>query len=710
FGDFVLPWRELSSQFRGHNTSDLDFFIRLLGIRQSALESLSLLTDEDSPRLDAYSQGVNRYIEQCGNKLPWEFRLLRFAPQPWTPADTLTVGKGLAFLLSTALYTRLNLITLAAKLKHDPEKLRSLFPTYPSDAPTISRAIVDQASSLCRFTDGVLSETAWHGAGHGSNNWVVGPGKSQSGGAILCNDPHLRMTLPSMFYLMRLASNVETESDGYDSWGASIPGLPCIQLGQNRWIGWGITAALCDDVDLYRERIHRIEKDRYLAGQEWREFDQRRELIRIRGGKDIERIVRSSRHGPIISDFSSNDPSEEVLALRWGATEASREIHSVYRLNRARNWQEFLTALGYHSAPSLNFVYADHGGNIGYALAGKIPKRDREPSLLPLAGWDDANEWRGYIPFAELPRLYNPSCGYIATANNKIVDPAYPDYLSNFFEPPHRVRRIDQLLRVQDKFSAADMASIQLDQVSLHAVELIRTLHAELIAVPDDDIPVKNAAAMLVAWNGECSADSVPAAIFHAFHQCLLKNLLVKDLGAELFATYTEILNQCIVPTDRILGDESSVWFAGRPRQALVTQSLKEACAELRQTLGANSTRWQWGKIHRLSLNHALGRLALLRPAISIGPLAVGGDGMTVNLGFYRHSNPYGQTVGAALRYVIDFNDPEHSGFVLASGQSGHSGSPHYGDQTEAWQSGAKVQLSSRIGDPGDRCLVLKPC
>ena len=183
------------------------------------------------------------------------------------------------------------------------------------------------------------------------------------------------MTLPSMFYLMHLASGANSESDRYETWGASMPGLPCIQLGQNRWIAWGITAALCDDVELYRERIHRIELDRYLAGEEWRKFAERRELIGIRGGKNLERIVRSSRHGAIISDFSGIDKSGEVLALRWCATEASQESHSVYRLNQARDWQEFLTALSYYSAPSLNFVYADHRGNIGYALAGKIPNR-----------------------------------------------------------------------------------------------------------------------------------------------------------------------------------------------------------------------------------------------------------------------------------------------------------------------------------------------
>lgn len=710
FGDFPLPWRELSSQFRGQKTGDLDFFIRLLGIRQSALQSIKLLADGDLARLNAYSEGINRYIEKCGKKLPWEFRLLRFAPEPWTAEDSLTIGKGLSFLLSTALYTRLNLIPLAAKLQHDPAKLRSLLPTYPSDAPTVSRAMSQQGSELCRFTNGILRDTDWHGAGHGSNNWVVGPEKSKSGAAILCNDPHLRMTLPSMFYLMHLAAGEESAADSYETWGASMPGLPCIQLGQNRRIAWGITAALCDDVELYRERIHRIESDRYLAGQEWCKFAERREMIRIRGGKVIERIVRTSRHGPIISDFAGNEASPEVLALRWTASEPSREIHSIYRLNQARDWREFLTALEYHSAPSLNFLYADISGNIGYTLAGKIPKRSAEPSFLALAGWDERNEWPGYIPFDELPRLYNPPSGFIATANNKIVDSAYPYYLSNYSEPPQRVRRIYQLLQSQERFSAADMNKLQLDQLSLHAVELIQTLSADLRAIPGDDRLLHDAVARLLAWDGNCAAASVPAAIFHVFHQRLLANLLRGELGDELFGAYTEILNQCIVPTDEILRDEKSVWFSRRSRQELVAQSLRQACTELRQTFGADCERWQWGEIHRLSLNHALGRLALLKPAISLGPMPVGGDGVTVNLGFYRHSTPYSQTVGAALRYVIDFNDPEHSGYALASGQSGHPGSPHYGDQTAAWQSGAKIHLSSYRGDPNDHCLVMKPC
>ena len=283
FGDFSLPWRELSTYFRGRSSVDFDYFVRLLGIRDAALLSLAQLPEPEQLRLRDYSLGVNAYIEHCGKKLPWEFRLLRHAPEPWHPEDTLTIAKGFAFLLSTALYTRLNLIAIANKLAGQPAMLRSLMPHYPADAPTTTRAVWQQASGMWQFTSGVLAASDWHPAGHGSNSWAVAPQRSATGKALLCNDPHLRMTLPSTWYLMHLKAETTSESsDGYEVWGASIAGTTGIQLGHNRWIAWGATAALCDDVEIYREKLHTLEADRYLVGQEWHKLTSRREIISIR--------------------------------------------------------------------------------------------------------------------------------------------------------------------------------------------------------------------------------------------------------------------------------------------------------------------------------------------------------------------------------------------------------------------------------------------
>ncbi len=709
FGDFSLAWRELSSQFRGRSCADFDYFVRLLGIRAAAVASLDVLFEADRCRLRSYCDGVNRYIERCGRKLPWEFRLLRHEPEPWLPEDTLTIGKGYAFLLSTALYTRLNFIAVAAKLADEPDKLRALFPTYPDDAPVTARCAWDEVRGLWQFSSGILSGGEWPPFAGGSNCWAIAPHRSAMGRAVLCNDPHLRMTLPSAWYLIHLRA--DDGPDGYEVWGASIPGAPCIQIGHNRRIAWGITAAVCDEVEIYREKLHPLDPDLYLAGQRWEKLETRKELIAIRGAPPREKIVRKSRHGPAISDFSEARAGKEILTVRWTAHEPSRELHSLYGINRAHDWRQFQESLRHHAAPSLNFIYADREGNIGYTLAGNIPRRAKIPSLLPLPGWDEKDEWLGYIPFEELPRIYNPPEGFVASANNRIADTSYPYYLSHFFEPPHRFRRILELLGRREKFTVEDMAAVQLDDVSLHAKELISSLENDLAQIPDGNRSVKIAALRLLSWDGSCSESSIEAAIFHTFHHRLLYNLLAPALGDDLFPTYVEILNQCIAPTDRILRESSPAWFTGRSRIGLVALSMREACAELNEQFGSNLDGWRWGRIHQLHLNHALGRINILKPALGIGPVATPGDGMTINQGFYRHSNPYMQTVGASLRYIAELDDPIRSSAVLAAGQSGHPSSIHYADQAELWMRGERIPLGGI--DAGvkrsDKRLLLKP-
>jgi len=695
FGNFMLPWRDLSTQFRGRTCADFDYFVRLLGIRQTAIASITLLSERETQRLAAYSMGINRYIEQCGTKLPWEFRILRHQPEPWTLEDILIINKGFAFLLSTALYTRLNFLAIAAHLKNQSAKLHSLIPNYPLDAPTITQASWNQARGVWEFARGVSQGGGWHPAGHGSNSWVVGPGRSTTGNALLCNDPHLRLALPSTWYLMHLKTETcGEEKTPYEVWGATIPGLPYVQLGHNRHITWGITAALCDDVDIYRERTHRIEPDRYLHAQQWSQFSSRTERISVRGNRAVEKTVRSTHHGPIISDFAADNTADEVLAIKWTAHEPSRELHALFSVNRARNWSEFLGALAEHTAPSLNFVYADAEDNIGYALAGKIPAR-RQSSPSPVEGWNDDNEWHGFIPFDEMPRLFNPPDGVIATANNKIADALYPCYLSRYFEPPFRVRRIEELLAMREKHSPDHLSAIQLDTVSLHARTLIETLRKDLSSVEDSNSLVPEAARHLLDWDGNCSESSVTATIFHVFHHRLLSNLLVDTLGEQLFLAYTEMLNQCLVPTDDILKDPKSLWFQALPRSTLVTRTLNETCTILAEKFGSQMERWQWGRLHPVLFNHPFGRTSFLQPLLAIGPIPAAGDGTTINLGFYRHSNPYQQTVGVSLRFLVDLKRPDNTGFVLPSGQSGHPLSEHFADQTALWLGGCRIRFSS---------------
>jgi penicillin amidase len=426
------------------------------------------------------------------------------------------------------------------------------------------------------------------------------------------------------------------------------------------------------------------------------------ENIRIRGGKEVTKRLRFTRHGPVISDIVTKEPNGEVLAFQWTANDPSEELRALYGVNRARNWTEFLKGLSYQVAPTLNYIYADTQGNIGYSLAGRIPIRPHAASFLPLPGWSREFDWKGYISFDEMPRLYNPPQGIIATANNRIIDSSYPHYLSDLFDPPYRIRRIRELLKAKKDFSLEDMAHIHSDVVSLHARETIANLTSVLAGIGGKDASLKDAVDRLLNWDGLCSQTSIEASIFHILFHRLTVNLLTPYLGSELFLAYAEIFNQSLVPVDKILRDPMSSWFASYPRPALVEKSLREALAELRARFGTDANEWSWGKLHTLVLRHPFERRKFLAPLFSIGPFPSSGDGVTINMGYYRHSDPYEQKVGASLRMIMDVGDWEQSGFTIASGQSGHPFSPHYRDQTELWRSGEYIRLWD-VGENKDK-------
>ena len=697
-GENAIPWKEISIRFKGKTTVDLDYFVRLMGIRRAAKASLGALPKEYVHRLTAYCEGVNRYIETHLKSLPVEFRILRYLPDHWQPEDCLTIGKGFALLLSTSLFTRLTISALSDKLKGQENKLKSLVPCYPEWGPCITRyrpeSFSEVSGELLRFLNGTFGHSQWASGGHGSNNWIVAPWRSSTGKPILCNDPHLRMSLPSVWYLIHLEAKPPAgQDDGLDVWGASIPGSPCVHLGHNRRIAWGVTAALCDDADLYREKVHPEDPDRYLEGNDWKKMAREGETFRIRGGREVKKTIRFTRHGPVISDFIRKSPVEEVMAFRWSAHDSSEEFRALYGVNRARNWNEFLESLSYQFAPTLNYVYADVDGNIGYSLVGRIPLRPHPSSLIPLPGWSGDFDWQGYVPFSELPRLYNPPEGIIATANNRIADPSYPHYLSDLFDPPFRIERIKELLIAKDRLSPDDMAEIQTDAVSLQAKGLIGVLQADLEEVASKDASLRAAVKRLIQWDGNSLASSQEAALYHVFHQRLMVNILGPVLGEEVLFAYRELFNQSIAPTDQILRDPRSPWFVSCTRQSFVEKSLREAQAELTALLGNDPDKWEWGKIHTLTLDHPLGRFRVLAPFFSIGPFPASGDGMTINSGFYRHSYPYRQVVGASLRMVITPGVWERSRFILPSGQSGHPPSPHYRDQLQLWLRGKSIRL-----------------
>ncbi|HEX9443602.1 MAG TPA: penicillin acylase family protein, partial [Candidatus Binatia bacterium] len=354
-----------------------------------------------------------------------------------------------------------------------------------------------------------------------------------------------------------------------------------------------------------------------------------------------------------------------------------------------------------------NYLYADSGGNIGYSLAGAVPLRAGRPSLLPLDGAESKAEWQGSIPFDELPHLYNPPEGVIATANNDVAGGGYEYYLSDLFDPPYRIRRIRELLAGKKTLAVADMERMQQDTVSVHAREIVEALGADLARIAASGGASAKAAESLLAWDGGSPAESREAAVFQFFYHRLTENLLQPTLGENLFSTYIEIFNQSVYPLEQILKDPASPWFAAAPRPALVEKSLEQACGELARRLGPDMEQWQWGKVHTLGLGHPLDAVWMLRRLISIEPFPTGGDGVTINMGFFRRSHPYEHTVGPSLRMILDLAVPGRSLFVLVPGQSGHFLSPHYRDQTDLWRGGGYIEMAGDEKTAGP--LVLTP-
>lgn len=718
FGPRAIPGGDFARHLRTRNMAGLDHFMRVMGLRHTAALSLPLLSERSARAVEAYCLGVNAYVASHQRRLPVEFRVLRHEPAPWQPVDCLTVAKGFALFLSSALMTRLTFLALHGRLENDPDKLRSLAPRYPSWGAPVTRAVSDHGTALLYFVNGSLGDAPWRPGGQGSNGWAVSPERSAENRALLCNDLHLRMTLPGIWYLNHLRTVADAGETGtLEVTGASLPGSPFVYVGHNRDIAWGFAAALCDDGDLYRERIHPEHPDRYRTPDGWAGFDSRPETIGVRGRRPMETVVRRTRHGPVLSDILAPPsaggvfPNREVLSFQWTAHTAGNELGLLDGINRARDWNGFLSSLDHHVAPSLNCLYADTRGNIGYALAGKIPLRPRqEPSWLPLEGWNAAHDWIGTIPFDELPRLYNPPEGIVATANNRIADPAYPYYLSDLFQPPYRIERIRRALVRKARLDMESMGRLQLDTRSVQAELLLKALGPELRDLGREEPELRRSVELLEEWDGDCTVQSAGAAIFHVFYHRLMWNVWGTDLGEELFASYTEILNQPVAPLDSILTDPGSVWFRGASRKEVVAASLREALADLTKRQGPHPDRWSWGRIHTLTLLHALGTTKWLAPFFSLGPFPAAGDGCTVNNSYYHHSRPYDQVVGVSLRMLVTLSDPIRSHFVVVPGQAGNPGSPHYRDQIEPWRNGRTIPSAQSEGERKEwPLLVLTP-
>ncbi len=688
------------AEVAGPSALETDRFMRTLGLRRvaeaewAALQKDPVIYDtryQDAARiLIAYTNGVNAYIETHRDRLPLEFLLLGVSPEPWSPVDSLVWGKVMALSQCANMEYELARMTLIERLGKG--KTDELVPAYPADAPLIvpdslgARREPGQrdddhpqpSPGAWAYLQRIRAATGLGGPGAGSNNWVIDGTRTASGKPLLANDPHMSIQMPALWYLVHL------HGPGWNVIGASLPGVPGVVLGHNDRIAWGATNSIADVQDLYVEHLRPTDPPQYEFRQEWYPTQVITETILVRDGALQTLRVVYTRHGPLISDVLPE--ATLPMALRWTALDVSPMLPALLALNRAGNWDEFRAALRLWAAPSLNMVYADVDGHIGYQLPGRIPIRASGQGAVPMAGWTGEYEWEGFIPFDALPSRYNPPEGYIVTANNRIVGDNYPYLLANESDTGDRARRITDLLTERRGLTARDFQVIQNDVLSLSADRIV----PYLLRVTPQNVTQQEVLAYLENWDRRLTTDSQGACVFQVWRQHILLNTIGDELG-DLTDLYLSTPH-AILFLERLLDHPAADWFddTRTPERETWTEiarrSLKDAIQELEERLGPNPAGWTWGRLHTATFKNQVAIHPLLEMILNRGPVATPGDILTVNVGTYGRR--YQQTSLPAYRQIVDLGEWREGWMVHTVGQSGHPASPHYDDLLPLWANG----------------------
>jgi penicillin amidase len=693
------------SEVMGELTVPVDRWIRTLGMRRAAEQDEELLSAEARSLVEAYAAGVNARIAQ--GRLPVEFTLLRYKPEPWTVTDTLGWVKYISWVLSVNWESELLRAQLIELL--GPDLAQELEACLPDDKRTVVPPGTDLArvgpAALKRAEDArpFLGPPARDGLG--SNNWALSASRTATGAPILANDMHLIMTLPSIWYENHLVCEEPTGGDSLNRTGITFPGIPGIVSGHNGSVAWGYTAGFADIQDLFIERLRRREgsdgrtRVQYEFKGEWLDAQVIEEKIKIKGGETAIEEVIVTHHGPIINSLASDLAGEEPLALRWPSLERETMLEVILAMNGARDCIEFREALRHWSTPNLNIVYADTSGNIAYSYSGRIPIRASGDGSVPVPGWTGEYEWTGYIPFEELPHLYNPPQGYVASANNRVAGDDYPYELGREYTMGDRYQRIVELIEAHPSVDVDNVQRMQLDLES----PVGRVIGRYLGQLPVEDPELAAVVGIMREWDGRLTADSPAAAVHQVFVRRML-NLLLKDKLADLADRYrgkgpTPLLQESSMFGEKswswlqqLLEDPTSHWFdlgQGEERDDVMRLALRETIDFLKDELGPEIGDWSWGKLHTLTYAHMLGSVKPLDKLFNRGPFPVGGDATTVwATGISRFDLSCDGTVGPPFRFIADLGDLRNSWGLLVPGQSGQPGSKHYDDQMQAWFEG----------------------
>jgi penicillin amidase len=695
------------SEIMGLDTLEHDTFVRTIGLNRLARKTAARVKEHAGlhSALTAYAWGINSYMaEHMPDGLPIEFQQIGYLPDPWTPTDSLAIGKAMAWELCGSM-DDLYLGELAEKL--GVEAINELFPIdrynevpimppgqpkRRADAATGGKASAGVEPLPPRahnpppaeaFTAAIEKASYRYrilGSDQlvGSNNWVIDGTKSVTGKPLLASDPHLGFTLPSVWYVAHYkARNLEVI-------GVTLPGLPFITIGHNRHIAWGVTNTQADVTDIFIENVNPI-KNQYLHRGEWKPLEIISETIEVRGQEPKKLEIFKTVHGPVLP------ASGAYLSMQWAGAAPEDDARTFYLLNRAVDYDDFAAAMRTMGSPAQNFVYADTNGMIAMWVAGLFPMRKAGQGRIPQDGSSGDFDWKGFVPRIETPHSTNPAQHYLASANQRPASKEYGHYLGYEWDPGYRARRINQLLSSQEKFTARQMEEFQADTYDTLAASMLPHLTAACVHAFEEGKLYAQALDMLSRWDFFATADSVAPTIWWQWLERLRESVWQDEWRAAGIELRRESwghagINKWMPPLEvlerMVVEDPGSKWFDNvetENREMLVeiaSTSLRTAVDELRGRLGDDISKWNWGVSNTLRIEHLSGD-----PTLARGGQPLSGSSLTLS----SRGSGGDVTGGPSWRMVVDFSDLDALSAVYPGGQSGDSKSLHYDDLIDTW-------------------------
>ncbi|RVU25512.1 penicillin acylase family protein [Sandaracinomonas limnophila] len=688
---------EFQTHFAGGRIAELvgekglesDKYQRRMGAVYGAEQSLEGMKSDPKAQVavEAYSEGVNKYIESLSPKdYPLEYKLLNYAPEKWTPLKSALFLKNMSFVLASGTddLKMTNILRVYGK-----DVAEDLFPNYPfEESPIIPKGTAWDFKPLQTpegpkdFVGlGSAINQAEKDPNLGSNNWAVAGSKTFSGMPILANDPHLTLSLPSIWYQIQL------HAPGVNVYGATMPGAPHVIAGFNSNIAWGVTNVGSDVLDWYQVKFKDASKKEYFHDGKWKKTTLRIEKYKIKGGKEVVDSIYFTHHGPVVyltndKPFKSNIPVGH--ALRWTALEKSKEVSMFYNLNRAKNYDEYVDALKDMSAPAQNFVFASNEGDIALWVNGKFPLKSHLQGKYLLDGTDAKADWVGYIPQNQNPHVKNPSRQFVSSANQFSTDPSYPYYLGWQFSPSERGRRINERLEVMQKITIDSLRNLQNDNFNMRARRWIPILLTHLDV---EKVQNKKALELLKKWNLVNDPHQIAPTIFDKWIDVLMDTIWNDEFAADEHIP----MNQPSIDRTLLmfLQTPGAKWFDNIKTKQIetinedVTAAFNQGMKDLQDKNGALGENWEWYKAKETGVRHLIpGMDALSRLKIPIG----GGSGIV---------NASSTKSGPSWRLVVELSkkgNPKAYG-VYPGGQSGNPGSSHYDDLIDTWAKGELKEL-----------------